>query len=431
MQGGRVARRARKKSSSKKPRNGAGGRLRGLVLRVSAVGFLLAVLYGGYLAFTVGSQFEGRRWDLPAQDYAAPLELYTGRALLVEDLVGELRRLGYREDARLPGPGTYRAGLGRMEIATRGFQFAGDSEPERLVSLTFANGRIVALRDARGAAAPIVRLNPLLIGSLFPAHGEDRLIVAPADIPPLLTATLKAVEDRRYDSHFGIDPIAVLRAVFVNVQAGEIRQGASTLTQQLVRSYFLSNERTLWRKVREAFMAVVLEARYSKDELMHAYVNEIYLGQDGARAVHGFGLASQFYFGKPLAELDLPEVAMLVAVVRGPSYYDPPLSGRARARRDVLQRMVDEGLATNDDVQPRRRRLGCSPTPDAAPRSRPFSASCAASSRPTTRATTSSAPDWSCSPRSIRPCKRRPNARSRTVSRHSDRKASISMAPSW
>jgi penicillin-binding protein 1B len=314
---------------------------------------MLAIAYGGYLAWQATSEFEGRRWDIPAQVYAAPLELYVGRALSAEDLVAELKRLGYREDPRLLGPGTYRVGLGRIEIAARGFSFAGDTEPDQLVALTFVGGRIAALRDSRGAATPIVRLNPLLIGSLFAAHGEDRLIVAPGDIPPLLTDTLKAVEDRRFDSHFGVDPIAVMRALFVNVSAGEIREGASTLTQQLVRSYFLTNEVAWGRKIREAFMAVALELRYGKSELLHAYVNEIYLGQDGARAIHGFGLASQFYFGKPLPELELHELALLVAVVRGPAYYEPRRHpDRALARRNfVLQRMADEGLATNDAVQ--------------------------------------------------------------------------------
>ena len=328
-------------------------RFRGLVLRLAAVGCMLAVVYGGYLAWTATSEFEGRRWDIPAQVYAAPLELYAGRALSAEDLVAEVKRLGYREDPRLQGPGTYRLGLGRMELATRGFSFAGDIEPQQLVSIGFVGGRIAGLRDSRGGSAAIVRLNPILIGSLFPSHGEDRLIVAPGDIPPLLTDTLKAVEDRRFDSHFGVDPIAVARALFVNVSAGEIREGASTLTQQLVRSYFLSNERTWCRKVREAVMAVALEVRYDKTDLLHAYVNEIYLGQDGARAVHGFGLASQFYFGKPLAELELHELALLVAEVRGPTYYDPRRhADRARERRNfVLQRMADEGLASNDEVQ--------------------------------------------------------------------------------
>jgi len=314
---------------------------------------MLAIAYGGYLAWTATSEFEGRRWDIPAQVYAAPLELYVGRALSAELLVGELRRLGYREDPRLVGPGTYRVGLGRIELATRGFSFAGDSEPEQLVSIAFVGGRIAALRDSAGRPTPIVRLNPLLIGSLFPSHGEDRIIVAPDEIPPLLSETLKAVEDRRFDSHFGVDPIAVARAIFVNVSAGEIREGASTLTQQLVRSYFLTNEVAWGRKLREAFMAVALELRYSKSELLHAYVNEIYLGQDGGRAIHGFGLASQFYFGKPLGELELHELALLVAIVRGPTYYEPRRhADRALERRNfVLQRMADEGLASNDEVQ--------------------------------------------------------------------------------
>ena len=338
------------KTRAKSRRNRKRLTIRALAVRAVAVCLVIAVGYGGYLAWSVGKEFEGRRWDVPAQVYAAPLELYAGRALSAEDLVAELRRVGYAEDPRLPGPGTYRLGLGRMEIATRGFDYAGDAEPARLVSIAFANGRIGALRDANGGGTPLVRLNPLLIGSLFPAHGEDRLIVAPAEIPPLLPATLKVVEDRRFDEHFGIDLFAVARALFVNVWSGEIRQGASTLTQQLVRSYFLTNERSWWRKAREAFMAVALELRYDKAELMAAYVNEIYLGQDGARAVHGFGLASQFYFGKPLGELDLHELALLVAVVRGPTYYDPRRHPeRARERRDfVLRKMAESGLVSAD-----------------------------------------------------------------------------------
>jgi penicillin-binding protein 1B len=348
-----MARRSRRNDSQGKTRSARMTRARNFMLGAVAGGFVLAVLYAGYLALTVGTQFEGRRWDVPAEVYAAPLELYAGRALSQDDLVGELQRLGYREDPRLPSAGTYRVGLGRMELSTRGFDFAGDKEPARLVSIAFTGGRITGLRDKRGNDTPIVRLNPLLIGSLFAAHGEDRLIVSPQEIPPLLPATLKAVEDQRFDTHWGVDPLAVLRAVFVNVTSGEIKQGASTLTQQLVRSYFLSNERTWGRKLREALMAIALEMRYSKDELMHAYVNEIYLGQDGARAVHGFGLASQFYFGKPLGELELHELALLVAVVRGPTYYDPRRHPeRALERRNfVLQRMADEGLASNAAVQ--------------------------------------------------------------------------------
>src|SRR5262245_18008257 len=141
-------------------------------LRAAAVLALVVLGSSGWLAWSVGHEFEGRRWDLPAQVYAAPLELYGGRALAAEDLVAELRRLGYREDPRLPGPGTYRVGLGRMEIATRGFDYAGDEEPARLVSLAFANGRISRVSDASGGNAAAVRLDPLPDGSPCPGPGH-------------------------------------------------------------------------------------------------------------------------------------------------------------------------------------------------------------------------------------------------------------------
>jgi penicillin-binding protein 1B len=171
-------------------------------------------------------------------------------------------------------------------------------------------------------------------------------------VPPLLPAALKAVEDRKFDQHHGVDPTAIMRAVWANVKAGGIAQGGSTLTQQLVRSYFLTTDQTLRRKLREAAMAIALELHFTKSDLMNAYVNEIYLGQDGQRAVHGFGLASQFYFAKPLGELDLSEVALLVAVVRGPSYYDPRRHPqRVKARRDlVLKVLAEQGVIRQEEA---------------------------------------------------------------------------------
>jgi penicillin-binding protein 1B len=340
----------------------SGRRARSRILKFTLGAMALCVVatiaYAGYVTWQVGHEFSGRRWDLPAQVYAAPLELYAGRALAADDLVSELKRLGYREDPRLARPGTYRVALQRVEVSTRGFDFAGDTEPPQLISLGFASGKIATLRGVDGADAAIARLDPLLIGSLFPAHGEDRLIVAPAETPPLLPAALIAIEDRRFADHHGVDVRAMLRAAFVNLSAGEIKQGASTLTQQLVRSYFLSNERSWTRKLHEAFMAVALELRYDKPDLMQAYINEIYLGQDGDRAVHGFGLASQFYFGRPLAELDLHELALLVAVVRGPTYYDPRRHpDRALARRNlVLQEMADAKLVSAADAEKAEKR---------------------------------------------------------------------------
>jgi len=240
-----------------------------------------------------------------------------------------------------------------VDLYLRAFRYSDEPQAARVLRIGFSGNAITSLADAKGADIPVIRLDPLLIGSIFPLHGEDRIIVAPDEVPPLLPAALKAVEDRKFDSHHGVNPLAILRAMFVNVRAGQIEQGGSTLTQQLVKSYFLDSRRTLGRKAEEAVMAVILESRFEKADIMNAYINEIYLGQDGSRAVHGFGLASQFYFGKPLSELALPEIALMVAIVRGPSYYDPRRhADRALARRNlVLRVLAEQGVITDEQAQ--------------------------------------------------------------------------------
>ena len=165
-------------------------------------------------------------------------------------------------------------------------------------------------------------------------------------MPPLLRNGIKLIEDRRFDEHHGVDALGILRALWADLRAGRVVQGGSTLTQQLVKNYFLTDEQTFGRKATEAIMALRLEAHYSKEEILVAYLNEVYLGQDGARAVHGFGLASEYYFAKPLAEVDVGEMALLIGLVKGPSYYDPRKhADRARTRRNlVLQELAQEHL---------------------------------------------------------------------------------------
>jgi penicillin-binding protein 1B len=323
------------------------------VLSAVAMGVLAAVVYGIYLDREVTHQFEGRRWTLPAQIYAAPLELYAGLPLSQADLEHELQRLQYRRVDRLERPGTFREQGSRVDVALRPARFADETRPASILTISVDVSGIESLHDSSGKDVAIVRLEPLLIGSIFPIHGEDRIVVTPQEVPPLLPAALKAVEDRNFDTHHGVDPAGIARALWVNVRAGQIEQGGSTLTQQLVKSYFLDSRRTAGRKLREAAMALALEAHFSKADLMNAYINEIFLGQDGDRAVHGFGLASQFYFGKPLAELDLSEVALLVSIVRGPSYYDPRRHpDRARVRRDlVLKLMAERNMIKPADAQ--------------------------------------------------------------------------------
>ncbi len=311
-----------------------------LIVGIGTIALLAWLLY---LDRIVTKQFEGRRWTLPAQVYAEPLELYAGQAFGADTLEAELQRLGYQSVDNPQRAGSYRRRGERIDLMSRRFQFWDSLQESQLISVTGAGSTITALTDQRGSEVPIFRLDPLLIGSIFPLHGEDRVVVAPDAVPPLLPAALKVAEDRKFDTHHGINVLAIVRAAIANVRAGQIEQGGSTLTQQLVKSYFLDNRRTFGRKIEEACMAMLLEVHFEKQDLLNAYINEIYLGQDGGRAIHGFGLAAQFYFGKPLAELQLHEIALLVTIVRGPSYYDPRRHPeRARARRDrILKLMAD------------------------------------------------------------------------------------------
>jgi penicillin-binding protein 1B len=321
-------------------------------LGIAVVAATAATFYVLHLDGIVTKQFEGRRWTLPAQVYAAPLELYVGLTLNGSDLEHELQRLQYRRVDKLEHPGTYRLQATRLDIALRPARFADETRPASILSVVASDKGVETLRDSDGKDVPIARLEPLLIGSIFPIHGEDRIVVTPQEVPGLLPQALTTVEDRKFYTHHGIDPVGIARAMWVNVRAGQMEQGGSTLTQQLVKSYFLDSRRTLGRKVREAIMAMSLDAHFSKADLMNAYINEIFLGQDGDRAIHGFGLASRFYFGKPLSELDLSEVALLVAIVRGPTYYDPRRHpDRVRARRDmVLKLMADRGIVKADEA---------------------------------------------------------------------------------
>jgi penicillin-binding protein 1B len=329
---------------------------RGFVL-LTLLLLVIAVVVVAVLGHRVTRQFEGRRWTLPARVYAQPIELYVGQSLSGARFAEELERLGYLAQAKPDRPGTYRRRGSVIDVHVRAFRFPDEPQAARALRIAFAGDSISSLKDARGTDVPVIRLDPLLIGSIFPTHGEDRIVVSPDQVPPLLPEALKAVEDRKFDTHHGVNPLAILRALFVNVRAGQIEQGGSTLTQQLVKSYFLDSRRTLRRKAEEAVMAVILESRFEKADIMNAYINEIYLGQDGRRAIHGFGLASQFYFGKPLAELNLQEIALMVAIVRGPSYYDPRRHAeRALERRNLVLRLLAEQEVITEEEAKRAER---------------------------------------------------------------------------
>ena len=315
---------------------------------------LAGILYGVHLDRVVRGKFEGKRWALPARVYARPLELYLGRPLTSDQLVGELTRLSYRPVDDPQAPGTYSRTGDRFLVQTRPFRFWDGEEPTRRLEVDLTEGKVAEMHDAAGGADPsLARLDAVLIASIYPTHNEDRVLVRRKDLPDTLVRGLLAVEDRSFFSHSGVDPRGILRAAYHNARAGGVVEGASTLTQQLVKNFYLSADRTFTRKLNEAYMALLLERRYNKDEILEAYANEIYLGQDGSRGIHGFGLASSFYFNRSLGELGLPETALLVGLVQAPSSLDPRRRPDAALKRRnlVLDMMLRDGTVTVADAE--------------------------------------------------------------------------------
>ncbi|MEO8460872.1 MAG: penicillin-binding protein 1B, partial [Dokdonella sp.] len=231
--------------------------------------------------------------------------------------------------------------------ARRAFVDLDGRNSARRIVLTINDGRVSELGDAdAGAALADAKLDPARIATLYGDLQEERRLMSLAELPPLLIGGLQAVEDRDFKHHHGIDVAAVLRAAWANLRAGHVVQGGSTLTQQLVRNLFLDRNQTLVRKFNEALIALLIEARYDKRRILEAYANEVFLGQQGGQAVHGFAAASEFWFARDVTSIGPGEVAMLVGLVQGPSYYDPRrYPDRALVRRNrVLNQFADTGL---------------------------------------------------------------------------------------
>lgn len=304
----------------------------------------LMVVYLVILDERITERFEGRIWQLPAHVYARPLELFSGKAIAPAQLAYELDYLNYQKTDQLPHKaGSYRRWKDTFEIKTRDFEFWDGIEPSHTIRVSITDNHVVELLDiyANKEAGP-VRFDAGYLTGIFPAHAQDRVLVRLDDVPDIFIKMLLLIEDRRFFEHAGIDPRSIARALLVNVTSGSATQGGSTLTQQLVKNLFLSQEKKLSRKINEAFMSLLLELHYDKKLILETYLNEVYLGQDGKRSIHGFGLASEFYFGKALDKLSIDEMAILVGMVKGASYYNPKRNPEhARERRDVVLKSME------------------------------------------------------------------------------------------
>ncbi len=329
--------------------------LKWLALRLILVIVLISLAWLIVLDFQVRAKFDGKKWAIPARVYARPLEVYEGLLLTPEELLIELKSLGYRHVKKVYQPAQFERNGSRFTIYSRDFIFADKKEiaSRYTVALANDNGQSVVTQLVGADDDLVLRLDPKEIGSIYPNDGEDRVLVALADTPPLLGETLIAVEDKNFANHYGISFSGIARAMIANIKAGRFVQGGSTLTQQLVKNFYLTQRKSLWRKIQEALMAPLLELHYTKAEILEAYINEVYLGQSGPRGIHGFGLASQHYFGRNLQNLQPDQIALLVAVVKGATYYNPWRNPeRALARRNlVLQIMADNQLILPADAK--------------------------------------------------------------------------------
>lgn len=349
------------RKSRKKPAAKPNGFLRRWFWRALLFSMVVVAIYVYYLDYTVREQFEGKRWELPARVFANPVELYPGYDLSLNKLDALLDDLGYHLNTRLTASGMYARSGSHISLRTRAFQFWDGVEPARTVQIRFNGNRVQQITDLDSQRdLALLRLDPVQVGSFYPTRKEDRILVKIDEVPQTLVDGLIAVEDRNFFRHHGVSIKSIARAMLANIQAGSVVQGGSTLTQQLVKNFYLTSERSLWRKAKEAAMALILDARYDKKEILEAYLNEVFLGQDGGRAIHGFGMASVFYFNRPLVELKPHHVALLVGMVKGPSYYDPRQHPeRALQRRNlVIAEMEKLGYLPKEQADiARRQRL--------------------------------------------------------------------------
>jgi penicillin-binding protein 1B len=327
----------RKKSKSTRPSH------KRKYLSIAALVLVAAfVIYLGYLNHLINGRFEDDTWALPSRVFARAQELYPGLVLTRDQLIYELELSSYLAVDSEPLPGQYRLLGESLELNTRPFEFGSQFQGARLVQVFFDQSRISALTDSKSSDdLEIFRLPPVILGSYYPDNDEDRLLLAEGEVPQRLIEALIAVEDREFFEHSGLSPMAIARAMLANLKAGKAVQGGSTITQQLAKNLFLTPEKTILRKINEAFMALILELRFSKQAIITAYINEVFLLQQKRIAIHGFAQASRMLFRRSVDSLEAQHVALLVGMVKGPSLYNPFTSpDNALSRRNLVLKIM-------------------------------------------------------------------------------------------
>ena len=314
---------------------------------ISIIVFIFTAASIAVLDYRVTSKLDGVLWTIPAKIYSRPLELAEGIHLNKDNLIKELEMLSYERVKNPVQPGEFKFSEDDLKIFLRGYL----DQRSGIFNINFDDSEIKGITNQLGIAEDLIKLEPTVIGGMYPSHMEDRVLLNWPEVPPILVDTILAVEDQNFFNHYGISLKSISRAFLRNVQAGEVEQGGSTITQQLAKSLFFSSEQTIRRKVLEAIASLIIETRYSKEEILLAYINDVFLAQSGKRAIHGFGMGAQHFFGTSIQNLSTDQVALLVGMLKGPSFYNPRRNpNNATKRRNLVLRVLNTSNKISDSA---------------------------------------------------------------------------------